>query len=82
VTNVPSPPTGNAKKTDTAPAAVWLLAALASLIAIFAVLAGLAWWFGWSAERFSRPWGASWSDFGDRLADLRAELGEWLRTGH
>jgi hypothetical protein len=82
VTNVPSPPTGNAKKTDKAPAAVWLLAALAALIAFFAVLAGLAWWFGWSADRFTRPWRASWGEFGARLSDFGGEFGDWFRTGH
>lgn len=82
VTGVPSPPTGAARKDDTAPAAVWLLGALAGLILISALFAGLAWWFGWSAERFTRPWRASWSDFGARAADFRGEFGEWIRTGH
>ena len=82
LTNVPSPPTGNAKKHDEAPIAVWVLAALGALALLFAVFAGLAWWFGWSAERHTRPWRASWSEFGGRLADFRGEFGDWLRTGH
>lgn len=82
VQGVPSPPTGAAKKDDKAPAAVWLLAALAGLIAFFAVLAGLAWWFGWSADRFTRPWRASWGEFGARLSDFGGEFGDWFRTGY
>jgi hypothetical protein len=82
VSNVPSPPIANARQDDSAPAAVWLLAALGALALLFAVFAGLAWWFGWSAERFTRPWQASWGDFGGRVADFRGELGDWLRTGH
>ena len=80
--NVPSPPTARAKKTDSAPAAVWLIGGLAALAALFAVFAGLAWWFGWSAEPITRPWRASWADFGGRLADFRGEFGDWIRTGH
>jgi len=82
VKGVPSPPIQSASKDDSAPAAVWLLAALAGLVLLSAVFAGLAWWFGWSAERFTRPWGASWGDFGARLADAGGEFRDWLRTGH
>jgi hypothetical protein len=82
VKGVPSPPIQNASKDDSAPAAVWLLAVLAGLVLLSAVFAGLAWWFGWSAERFTRPWGASWGDFGARLADAGGEFRDWLRTGH
>jgi hypothetical protein len=81
VKGVPSPPIQRAEKDDKAPAAVWLLALLAALVLLSAVFAGLAWWFGWSAERFMRPWGASWGDFGGRLADAGVEFREWLRTG-
>jgi hypothetical protein len=49
---------------------------------LFAVFAGLAWWFGWSAEPITRPWRASWGDFGGRVADFRGEFGDWMRTGH
>jgi len=41
----------------------------------------LAWWFGWSADRFTRPWRASWDDFGGRLSDAGIEFRDWLRTG-
>jgi hypothetical protein len=82
VKGVPSPPIDNAKKDDTAPAAVWLLAVLGALALLSAVFAGLAWWFGWSAERFIGPWQASWGDFGGRLSDAGAEFREWVRTGH
>jgi hypothetical protein len=81
VTGVPSPPT-SAKRHDSAPAAVWLLAALGALIAISALFAGLAWWFGWSLDRYTRPWRASWADFGARAADFGGEFADWLRTGH
>lgn len=82
VTGVPSPPTANAKQDDSAPVAVWLLAALAALIAISALFAGLAWWFGWSLDRYARPWRASWTDFGARAGDFRGEFGDWIRTGN
>jgi hypothetical protein len=82
VTGVPSPPVAGAKQDDSAPAAVWLLAGLGGLALLFAVFAALAWWFGWSAERFTRRWRASWSDFAARLADFRGEFGDWVRTGH
>jgi hypothetical protein len=81
VQGVPSPPIKEARKDDTAPAAVWLLALLGALVLLSAVFAGLAWWFGWSAERFTRPWRASWGDFGGRASDLGIELRDWLRTG-
>jgi hypothetical protein len=82
VTGVPSPPIENASKDDKAPAAVWLLALLGGLILLSALFAGLAWWFGWSAERFMRPWTASWDDFGGRVSDVGGEFRDWLRTGH
>ncbi|HEX4735644.1 MAG TPA: hypothetical protein VH247_14635 [Thermoleophilaceae bacterium] len=81
VANVPSPPINAATKDDTAPAAVWLLAALGALLLLSAVFAGLAWWFGWSAPGFTRPWGASWGDFAGRTSDLGVEFRDWLRTG-
>lgn len=81
VKGVPSPPIENAAKHDTAPAAVWLLAVLGALIVLSAVFAGLAWWFGWGGDRFGRPWGASWAEFGDRLSDFGVEFRDWMRTG-
>jgi hypothetical protein len=81
VAGVPSPPIEQAAKEDTAPAAVWLLAALGVLALLSAVFAGLAWWLGWSADRFTRPWGASWADFGARASDVGVEFRDWLRTG-
>jgi hypothetical protein len=78
---VPSPPIGQARQDASTPAAVWLLAILGALVVLSAVFAALAWWFGWSAERFMRPWRASWDDFGGRLSDLGIEFREWLRTG-
>jgi hypothetical protein len=81
VAGVPSPPIAKAKKDDTAPVAVWLIAALAALIVLSAVFAGLAWWFGWSADWLTGPWHASWDDFGGRASDLGGEFRDWLRTG-
>jgi hypothetical protein len=81
VAGVPSPPIKHAQKDDSAPAAVWILAALGALALLSAVFAGLAWWFGWSGDRFTRPWRASWDDFGGRVADVGIELREWIRTG-
>jgi uncharacterized membrane protein YphA (DoxX/SURF4 family) len=81
VTGVPSPPVNAAKKEDKAPAAVWLLAVIGALLLLSAVFAGLAWWFGWSAERFMRPWKASWDDFGGRMADAGVEFRDWLKMG-
>ena len=81
VANVASPPINAAKKNNNAPAAVWLLAALGALVLLSALFAGLAWWFGWSAERFTGPWRASWGDFGGRLSDAGVEFRDWLRTG-
>jgi hypothetical protein len=82
VSGVPSPPIQNAAKEDSAPVAVWLLAALGALILLSAVFAGLAWWFGWSAERITGPWRASWGDFGGRASDAGAEFRDWLRSGY
>jgi hypothetical protein len=81
VTGVPSPPIKQAKQDDTAPLAVWLLALLGALVVLSAVFAGLAWWFGWSAERITGPWHASWGEFGGRAADVGVEFRDWLRTG-
>jgi hypothetical protein len=82
----PSPTTTGATPTTTAPApaptakphhgsstGTWLLAILAALVLLSAVFAGLAWWFGWSAERFVGRGGASWRGL--------EEFGDWIRTG-
>jgi hypothetical protein len=82
VTGVPSPPIKHAKKDDSAPVVVWLIAGLGLLILLSAVFAGLAWWFGWSAERITGPWRASWGDFGGRASDAGAEFRDWLRSGY
>jgi hypothetical protein len=79
--DVPSPPVAGVRKDDTAPAAVWLLVVLAALALLSAVFAGLAWWFGWSPDRITRPWRASWGEFGGRVSDLGVEFRDWLRTG-
>ena len=82
VTGVPSPPVQHAKRDDSAPGAVWALAVLGALAVLAALAGALAWWFGWSAERFTRPFRASCGEFGERLSDFRLEFGEWLRSGH
>jgi hypothetical protein len=62
-----------AKEDRTGRAAVWLAAILAALLVLSAVFAGLAWWFGWSVERFVGRRGASWDGLG--------EFSDWIRTG-
>jgi hypothetical protein len=81
VSGVPSPAAGSAKKDDSAPVAVWVLAILGALAVLAALIAALAWWFGWSADRLTRPFRASCEDFAERLTDFRLEFTEWLRTG-
>jgi hypothetical protein len=81
VAGVRSPPISHPKQDGGAPLAVWLLAALAALIVLSAVFAGLAWWFGWSGDPFGRGWRASWDDFGGQLSDAGIEFRDWLRTG-
>ena len=82
IAGVPSPPVNATKRDSEAPAPVWLLAVLGALALAAALVAALAWWFGWSTERFSRPFSASWADFADRARAFRLELGDWIRTGH
>jgi hypothetical protein len=82
VAGVRSPPISHPRQDDAAPVAVWVLAALAALIVLSAVFAGLAWWFGWSGDPFARGWRASWDEFGGRLSDARIEFRDWLRTGY
>lgn len=69
----PVPAAPAAKKADTTAVATALAVIVAVLILLCALVAGLAWWFGWSTERFAGPAGASWSGF----ADFR----DWIRTG-
>lgn len=82
VTGVPSLPAAHAKRHDSAPAAVWLLAVLGGLALVAAALGAGAWWFGWGADRWTRPFRASSAEFAERLRDFRLELADWLRTGH
>lgn len=64
-----------------APAPVWLLAALAVAAALAGIAALVAWFFGWSAERFTRPLTAATAEAGGRGADLVADFRDWLRFG-
>ena len=82
LSGVASPPLEDPKRSESAPAAVWLLAALGALALLAAALGALAWWRGWGAERWTRPLRAAFADFGERLSDLRLEFADWLRTGH
>ena len=82
IAGVPSPPVAHPERVQNTPTPVWLLAALAGLGVLAALGAALAWWFGWSADRLTRPFAASSAEFADRLRDFRLEFGEWLRTGH
>jgi hypothetical protein len=81
VAGVPSPPIERVSQKSNAPAAVWLLGALGALALLSAVFAGLAWWLGWSADGLTRPWRASWGDFGGGTSDLGGEFRDWLRFG-
>lgn len=81
VAGVPSPPVKNAKREESTPAAVWILAILGALAVLAAIAAALAWWFGWTAERWTRPFRASAADFSGRLSDTRMEFSDWLRSG-
>jgi hypothetical protein len=80
--NAPALNTQRVAHTDSAPAAIWILAFLAALVALAGISAAAAWWYGWSPDRWARPLGASFSDFGSRLEDTGREFGEWLRLGH
>ena len=64
-----------------APAPVWLLALFAGAGVLAGIAALVAWWFGWSAERWTRPLAAATADAGGRTADLAGEFFDWLRLG-
>jgi hypothetical protein len=64
-----------------APAPVWLLGALLAAAALAGLAALVAWFFGWSAERFTRPLTAATAEAGGRGADVFAEFRDWLRLG-
>jgi hypothetical protein len=64
-----------------APAPVWLLALFAGAGVLAGIAAIVAWWFGWSAERWTRPLAAATADAGGRTADLAGEFFDWLRLG-
>src|SRR4051812_21905981 len=68
---VPAQPSTPAAKDDrTGTLAIWLAAIIGALVVLSAVFAGLAWWSGWSAERFVGRRGASWDGLG--------EFGDWI----
>jgi len=81
VAGVASPPINGASQEDSAPPAVWILAALGALALLSTLWAALAWWFGWSTDRWTRPFRASASDFSERMREGRTEFTDWLRTG-
>jgi hypothetical protein len=64
-----------------APAPVWLLALFAGAAVLAGIAALVAWWFGWSAERWTRPLAAATADAGGRTADMAGEFLDWLRLG-
>lgn len=73
--------TGTVATGADAPTPVWLLAALA-VAALLAALGGLlAWVFGWSPERYTRPLAASAAEAGGRTADVAGEFWDWVRLG-
>lgn len=80
---VPAPPVtaaGSLRGAE-APAPVWLLGALAAAAALAGMAWLVAWFFGWSAERFTRPLAAATAEAGGRGADVFAEFRDWLRLG-
>ena len=83
VAKAPAPPvaaSGSLRGAE-APAPVWLLGVLAAAAAAAGLAALVAWFFGWSAERFTRPFAAAAADAGGRGADVLAEFRDWLRLG-
>lgn len=64
-----------------APTPIWLLAALAAAALLAGLGAIVAWFFGLSPERFTRPLAAATADAGGRGADAFAEFRDWLRIG-
>ncbi len=83
VAKAPAPPVAasGALRGAEAPAPVWLLGALAAAAALAGLAALVAWFFGWSAERFTRPLTAATAEAGGRGADVFAEFRDWLRLG-
>jgi ferric-dicitrate binding protein FerR (iron transport regulator) len=51
------------------------------VLAVLLVIAALAWFLGWSAQRWTRLLRASATDAGERTADGLAELWDFLRLG-
>lgn len=83
VAKAPAPPvaaSGSLRGAE-APAPVWLLGALAAAAALAGIAALVAWFFGWSAERLTRPLAAATAEAGGRGADVFAEFRDWLRLG-
>jgi hypothetical protein len=62
------------------PAPMLLLAAIGALAALFGVVAGVAWWRGWS-PRWAGAWGHAVGEAGYRARDTWAEFDDWLRSG-
>jgi Tfp pilus assembly protein FimT len=63
------------------PAAIWILAVVAGI-----ALAGLFLWllgrrYGWSLDRWTRPFRAAVSEAVERTADLARDFWDWLRLG-
>ncbi|MEX2195700.1 MAG: hypothetical protein WD844_10490 [Thermoleophilaceae bacterium] len=83
VAQAPAPPvaaSGSLSGAE-APAPVWLLGMLAAAAALAGLAALVAWFFGWSAERLTRPLAAATAEAGGRGADVFAEFRDWLRIG-
>jgi hypothetical protein len=57
------------------------LAIAGGALALLLLIALLAWFLGWSTERWSSPLRASATDAGERAADTVAEFWDWLRLG-
>jgi hypothetical protein len=63
------------------PLAIWILAVVAGIaaLALLGWLAGRR--YGWSLERWTRPFGAATTEAGERTADLARDFWDWLRRG-
>jgi hypothetical protein len=58
-----------------------LVLVLAGLVLACALTGGLVWFLGLDTGRVTRPIGASFTEAGERTADLAAEFWDWLRLG-
>jgi hypothetical protein len=75
---VSSAETGGRGASET-PGPVWILAILGAIALAAGLVAFAGRWFGWSIERFTRPFEAAAADAGGRAADAAAGIWDRLR---